>query len=122
MLVCVTVQKSCERLIQSGAKLAQEQDALLSVLHVAKPGASFLGNPAEGDALEYLYQITTEYGADMTLLRSEDVVRAIAGHAKKVGATLIVMGQPGRRGRQEIAEELRFHLPEAQIHTVYAQE
>lgn len=122
VLVCVTVQKSCERLIQCGAARAHEQNAQLSVLHVARPGVNILGNPEQGEALEYLYSISSEYGADMTMLRAEDVVSAIAGHAKKLQATLVVTGQSGRRGSRDIAGELALALPDTQIYTVYAQE
>ena len=122
VLVCVTVQKSCERLVQCGAERAKERDAQLSVLHVAPPGVNILGNPEEGEALQYLYSISSEYGADMTMLRAEDVVQAIADQARKVGATLVVMGQSRRRGARDIAGEVALSLPGAEVYTAYAQE
>ena len=44
VLVCVTGQKSCEHLIHVGAEIAREDGAELSVVHVAKMGANFLGS------------------------------------------------------------------------------
>ena len=44
VLVCVTGQKSCERLIEEGASIAQEHNIELSVVHVAKTGNNFLGS------------------------------------------------------------------------------
>lgn len=42
VLVCVTDQKRCERLIVAGAELAEEIGARLVVLHVARPGGKML--------------------------------------------------------------------------------
>ena len=39
VLVCVTGQKSCARLIHDGAEIAAEEGASLSVVHVAKMGS-----------------------------------------------------------------------------------
>ena len=47
VLVCVTGQKSCEHLIHVGAEIAREDGAELSVVHVAKMGANFLGSASE---------------------------------------------------------------------------
>lgn len=118
VLVCVTGQKTCERLILEGRKQADELGAPLSVVHVAKPGAGFLGNPAEGQAIEYLYKISTEHNADMALIHSNDVVATLAQHARRVNAIMVVLGVPGK-GDWAIAHELRAHLPDAELHVVY---
>ena len=71
-MVCVTVQKTCERLIRAGASLAG--GAGLSVVHVARSGEALLGGSSESEALEYLFRISREYGAEMDMLRSDDVI------------------------------------------------
>ena len=54
VLVCVTGQKNCERLIVAGARIAREENLPLNVLHVVHSGGSVLGFVNEPEALEYL--------------------------------------------------------------------
>ena len=120
ILACVTGQKSCERLIVEGAKIAKDMNGELSVLHVAASGASMLGYPVEGDAMEYLYKISSEHGADMTVMRSDDVVDTITQFARKQGIAIILMGAGHHKGGRNIAMELQLRLPEVMFQTVYA--
>ena len=121
VLVCVTGQKTCEHLILEGAKRAKEVDAALSVIHVAKPGSGVLGNPKEGEALDYLYQIASAYGAEMTVIHSEDIVGTLSQYAKKAGADHIVLGV-SRHGKWDVAHLLEAALPGATVQVVYTQE
>ena len=121
VLVCVTRQKTCERLIVEGANLAKEMGAELYVMHIARPGDNLLGNPSESEALEYLYQVCRDYGADMTMIRSADVPGTIASHARKIGAEAIVMGRLPRSRRKafDVVDEVNAQLPEIIVKTVY---
>ena len=83
VLVCVTGQKSCGRLIEEGARIAAETGAELSVVHVAKMRDNFLGSASEAEALEHLFNISKSYDADMMLLRNDDVINTLASHARK---------------------------------------
>ena len=67
VMVCVTGQLTCERLIRHGAQIAKDEMAELSVVHAAMRIESILGNPHEGEALEYLFSISKQFGADMTI-------------------------------------------------------
>ena len=120
VLVCVTGQKTCERLILEGAEQARQLDATLSVVHVAKPGAGVLGSPEEGRALDYLYQIASAHGAEMTMIHSDDVIGTLAAHARKVGADMIVMGVSAR-GNWDLPRALELHLPGVSVHGVYTE-
>jgi K+-sensing histidine kinase KdpD len=120
VLVCVTVQKSCEQLIQFGARDATKQGAGLSVLHVAGLTGNFLGNPAEGEALELLYKISSAHGAEMTVRRAADVVGEIASFARAIGATEIIMGQSQTGGR-DIPGQLRSLLGDVDVRVLYPQ-
>ena len=84
IMVCVTRQKTCERLIRMGEKIANHSKGELSVVHVAKMGTNFLDNPHEGEALEYLFQISKHAGADLSVLRSDNVVNTLVKFAKKM--------------------------------------
>lgn len=118
VLVCVTGQKTCERLIQEGSRLAIERNLELSVVHVARRGAELLGNFSEAEALEYLFHVSTEYGADMTVIRSDEVVKTVEEHARKAGAAILVLGAP-RMGQRDMTADMKKHMPDMDFHIVY---
>lgn len=89
-MVCVTEQRTCERLIRMGAELSGEKD--LSVVHVVRNGGAILGSGSDGEALDYLYQISRTYGAEMDMHRSDDVIGTLVEVAKAQEAECIVIG------------------------------
>lgn len=115
VMVCVTGQLTCERLIRAGAELAKSHAAALCVVHVARKDQSFLGNPMEGDALEYLYGVSREFGADMTILRDNDALHTLAAHARRINATHIVLGVSAAPEPADFSFALRSLLPAVQI-------
>lgn len=119
VLVCVTGQKTCEALIVEGARIAKENGGELSVLHVVKPGASLLGNATEGEALEYLYKIATEYDADMSMIRADNVEGAIAKQAEKLGAKYLVIGKSNGSKEKSFQAKIEMLLPNIEIKMVY---
>lgn len=122
VLACVTGQKSCEKLIVEGARIAREMGGELSVLHVATKTGSMLGYPVEGDAIEYLYQISSENGADMTVMRASDVVEAIVDFVKKKGVTIVLMGAGKRGTGGDFAYQLSARLPDVIFQTAQSYE
>lgn len=117
-MVCVTVQKTCERLIRAGSRYSQGVPHALSVVHVAPMNANFLGSERETDALDYLFRISREYGADMDVLRSDRPVVTLAEHARKIGAKCVVLGAPGDPERADFVTELKARLSDVMIHIV----
>lgn len=93
IMVCVTKQKTCERLIQKGAELRDRYEGELFVIHVAKEGWNFLGKTKEGDALEYLFEKSKIYGANLTVVRSQDVLVTLRELAEKNNIDVIVVGE-----------------------------
>ncbi len=93
IMVCVTKQKTCEKLIRSGVKIKEEKGGNLFVIHVAPTGWNFLDNSHEGEALEYLFEISKSVGADMTVLRSPEVVKTIVDFCKKNDINILVLGE-----------------------------
>jgi K+-sensing histidine kinase KdpD len=124
VLVCVTRQVSCERLILRGAELAREQTLPLNIVHVAATGTSLLGNPSEGEALDFLFTCAKNQGADLKVLRSDSVVDALVRVARDCGAAMMVLGE----SRQNIKEDdgiiwrLRMAMPDVQFHVVSSYE
>ena len=98
ILVCVTVQKTCERLIARGVALAQKEQLPLRVVHVSRGHDALLGNPDTADAFNYLYQLAREAGAEMTVLRSENVVETLCAFAREHRAAHLVLGRSRDKG------------------------
>ncbi len=114
VLVCVTRQKACEQLIRVGARLAREGDMGLMVVHVAPFGENILGNPQEGEALDYLFTIAKQYGAAMQMLRSDDVPGTLAKYAQEHGVGCLVLGSSGNP--RSMIRELKQLLPLVDFH------
>ncbi len=116
VMVCVTRQKTCERLINMGQNIANKNNAELSVVHVAKNGTNFLGNPHEGEALDYLFQISKKVDADMSVLRSDDVVDTIVSFAKKNKVTDLILGESQNLSNENnIVRQIKKRLPKVEI-------
>ena len=122
ILACVTVQKACEKMIVEGAKLAREIDGKLIVLHVSPSGEDMLGYPAIGEALEYLYRISSLHDAEMSVIRATDVVDAIVKFAKKRHVSVILTGASNKESGRNIALELTNQLPGMIFQTIYSEE
>lgn len=119
VLVCVTGQRTCERLIRAGAELTGGAEGALSVLHVARTGQRFLDGDDEAAALDYLFQASTGYGANMTLTHSGDVHGAIADFARKYGAEIVILGMTRDTGKGiALAARLRTALPGVEIREI----
>ncbi len=95
VMVCVTQQKTCDRLIQYGHELLNDTRGELFIIHVAHYQFKFLGSSKEGEALEYLYEKAMEYGAQLTVVRSNDVLDTLTDLVKKYKITNIVLGESG---------------------------
>ena len=117
VMVCVTRQRSCRRLIAHGQDLAKRDRLELIVVHVARPGENLLGNPSEGEALDFLFTTAKDYGGQMQMLRSDHVVSALQHFALDNHVLTIVMG--ASRGDNtrigELTRALEEHAPSVRI-------
>ncbi len=117
IMVCVTQQKTCERLIMGGHNEIEEGDNLF-VIHVVSEKENFLYNSNDGEALEYLFEVSKKVGADLTVIRSKDVIKAISDFAIKNDITHIIMGSsPNGKDVEDnsIALVLKKMLPKARF-------
>jgi len=94
IMVCVTMQLTCKRLIEKGKQLQNDFGGKLFVVHIAKDGDNFLGNPSEGEAIDYLYNVSKDAGAQMAVLRSQNVTGTISSFAKENNIGMLVLGSP----------------------------
>lgn len=99
-MVCVTQQKSCERLIKRGAELCKPQDELL-VVHVVKENWRYFGKLKESDALEYLFDISKAYDATLSVIKEMDIESALTKFASEQQVDTIVMGESLETTRQQ---------------------
>ncbi|MFZ5985926.1 MAG: universal stress protein [Bacillota bacterium] len=119
ILVCVTQQITCERLILKAADLRNELKAELFVIHVAKNEWNFLDNIKEGEALEYLFRISKSVGANLSVLKSDDIVQTIVDFARENRIKHIVMGEsPNDHKENNFYNELKGLLSNVEIHVV----
>lgn len=116
VMVCVTQQKTCERLIMSGYT-KKGKDGQLHVINVVNENQNFLDKVDEADALEYLFQVSKRAGADLMVIRAEDVIKAMADFAKGEKVTHIVLGASPQSGDEEthpIAKKLKKYLKDVE--------
>lgn len=95
IMVCVTGQKTCQRLIDYGSGMREHEDDKLFVIHVAPENYRFLGNDKEGEALEFLYQKAREAGAELTVERSSNVMSALIRLVDRNQINQVVVGESG---------------------------
>ncbi len=114
VLVCVTAQNSCDRLIKIGAEYAKIRNCDLHVLMVHPPVSDYISMSSE---MEYLYQTTKYNNGEMTIIFDSDAPKIAADFARKLPAERLVTGMPDGRLNGFI---VRFHeaLPDIPISMV----
>jgi K+-sensing histidine kinase KdpD len=93
IMVCVTQQKSCEKLIHRGSELVKEKNGELLVVHVVKDDWRYFGEMKESDALEYLYDISKKYDASLSIYKSKRIEETLSKFVKDNNIDEIVMGE-----------------------------
>lgn len=93
VLVLVTDQMSCDRLIVAGRALADREGLALQVVNVSR-----LGSVPSPEAMEHLYQVSREHGAVMRAEYSENPEKTIVGLLKDQSPAHVVTGLPGKGG------------------------
>lgn len=104
-VVCVTSQLQCERLIRAGRSIANLSDTQLLVVNVSAPDFT----RQDGEALEYLFRISKEHEAQMTVLYSDEAFKTLIDYIKKNTAVNVVTGMPqqGVSGLYKMWEKLK---------------
>lgn len=114
LLVLVTLQRACARLIRFGVDLSMRQHCTLHVLHVVtRDGQPVSEQAIDAHALDYLYALASEAGAEMTVLTADVALTAIAEFASQRSVKQVVMG--GGEHACGIAETLSELLPGVQV-------
>jgi len=93
IMVCVTQQKSCERLIKRGAALPDSKHGELHVVHVVKENWKYFGSLKESDALEYLFDVSKEYDGVLNVMKAQDIESTLNDFAENNKVDIVVMGE-----------------------------
>ena len=117
ILVCVTEQVNCSRLIRKGRALADLQNARLTVLHVRTRQKTMMGNPDISTALNTLYADARAADADMEIIASPDVERTIAEYVQSHGVTHLIIGRSPMNGQPTMRDRLAALIPSTEIIT-----
>ena len=91
VLVCVTDQFSCERLVSAGAEIAKRRSLALQVMSVQNPMTG--GQNAE--ALDHLFNVSRSFGAEMTVFYDKEPAKNFIKYVKRFQTTDIVAGVRG---------------------------
>ena len=112
VMVCITQQESCLRLIEAGARIAKEENLPLSVISVFRESKGMNAN--DGGLLENLFVCAQKYNATMNVYFNDSPSLVVAVAAKKNNASTLVTGFPSQGSNGFIA---RIHeiLPDLPI-------
>ena len=117
VMVCVTGQRSCERLIERGADRVNKEQKLF-IVHCVQTGHNFMNSPYEADAIEYLFTAARLVGAELTILREDDVINALVKFANDNNVKLIILGASPDSGTESFVNWFAMRLPEVEFDVV----
>ena len=121
VMVCVTGQRSCERLIVHGVKRSEPDEngvrPSLFIVHCVLNGQKFMNSIDEADAIDYLFTCAQYAGAELTILRTDNVQQTLADFAHEHDVGVIILGAPGEQGEHngKFARGLRELLPDIEF-------
>jgi len=113
VMVLVSMQKMCARLIRAGADMAMKQGCPLKIVHVSAANGQDGQTQMDAQALNYLYALANEAGAEMCVLSAEVIVTTMVDYAKEHGVKQIIMGTG--ENAEGMAKTLTEFLPGVQV-------
>ena len=90
-VVCITDQRRCDRIIRAGRALADVTKTELAVINVVRTNHCY-----DAASIEYLFSVSRDNGAEMVLLYSEDVAKAIIRYIKDNRVAHLLTGIPAK--------------------------
>lgn len=114
LMVCVTGQHSCERLLERGASVRMPGQKLYAV-HCVQTGHNFLNTIYEPLAIEFLFTCASLYDAELTILRANNVINALVEFAITNKVSKIVLGQSPNPGPDSFDAKLSACLPDVEF-------
>ena len=96
VLVCVTDQASCARLIKAGRNLADILSVPLKVISV-RPRRS--DDWLASEELEYLFDLSKQLEAEMVIRFHDYAAEAVADYIEKNDVRAVIVGEPPQPGQ-----------------------
>lgn len=114
VLVCVTGQRDCDRLIKVGRQIADQEGLPVQVLCVLPIQA---GGKDCSEELEYLRQTARDADAEMTVFFHDEPALMAVGFVKQINAVHIVTGMAEApvNGFVEVVHNLLPKIPVAMV-------
>lgn len=106
IMVCVTPQQSCARLIEAGARIAKEEKLPLEVISVFRQSSGLNAN--ENNVLENLFECAKKFDASMNIFFNDSPALVVAAASKKQNASTLVTGFPAEGSSGFIARIHEF--------------
>lgn len=91
VMVCVTEQKVCEKLIYNALELLESTPGEIFVIHISRE--SVIQNAESGEALEYLFGVCNKYNASLTVVKSDNILQSLVDAAVRNKIDTIIMGE-----------------------------
>jgi two-component system sensor histidine kinase KdpD len=127
LIVCVSSNPESVRAIEAASRLALASSAEWSAVHVESPSAVLVPD-GERDAVSSHLRMAERLGADTIRLGAEDAPGEVLAHAKKIGASALIVGRPrasspgGRGLRKGFLSELLERADGIDVYVVGAGE
>ncbi len=115
VLVCVTDQESCSRLIEAGRKLADITDSLLKVICV-RPRR--MENWFGSDEVEYLFNRAKQLDAEMIIKFHDYAMESVAEYVASNDIHYVIVGTPPQPGQSVFVSGLEERFPDLPIISV----
>lgn len=91
VMVCVTDQKGCDRLIHNAMQHIDRDQSDVFVVHILKE--SVITDKESGEALEYLINLCNQYQASVSIIKSDEIKDALLKFVKEQNIHRIIMGE-----------------------------
>ncbi|HHW56177.1 MAG TPA: universal stress protein [Clostridia bacterium] len=92
IMVCVTPQKSCRRLVERGAERAKETNGEFCVVYVNKNN-DISNDLKQNKVLLELFDLAQKMGGRVSILVGKKISKTLAEFAKENNITEIIVGQ-----------------------------
>jgi two-component system sensor histidine kinase KdpD len=120
LMVAVGPSPLSGRLVRAASRMARSLDVPWHAVSVQGMGPS--GEEREGAALQHL-RLAEQLGAETATLTSDDVAGALLGYARRVNATMLVMGAPTRRSLRDrlfgsLLDEVIRQAEDLEVHVI----
>lgn len=116
IMVCVTQQRTCEKLIKKGASLRKSNNDELIIINAVNENDKFLNLQNDSDALEFLFKIAKEVDGELQVIRTKNVLDNLINFAKNNNVDYVILGHTNEKNKVNIFyEKFNEKLPFTEI-------